>query len=582
MLKKKNRELLILSILVLAAFLVFIVLYIKSIVPVEQKEAKAENPLENWTIDESDMNGRPIEEDKSIYGDEPDNSIHDVYISVFPTKDENGEMIDFSAFGKHSARDHTYNPTLNCNIQILDEDGQLDPLLSLEQKNATIRVRGNSSRGDLYKSYKVKMNEEAGEFNGQSILNLNKHSEDYSKITTKFCTDVLAEMDNMVSYRTNFMRVWIRDASLPKEEQKFEYYGLYTHIEQPNKSFLEARGLSSDCEMYKARDFSFNLSENIKDVDDPEYSEEEFEEVLAIREGTSHEKLIQMINDVNDETQDFQAVFDKYFNEDNYLTWLAFSLLMGASDILNHNFILYSPVNSNTWYFISWDFDSNIQYIEETTNTVPEGLRGGQKLNQVILHQRFFKIPGNLEKLQAKMTELMSTYFTQDKVSAWTNGYIPVLEKTMWLYPDLGLLHGRVPIDELIPYINGFKGGIETNYNDFIKAFQYPSPMFVAQPTRNEDGSIHLSWDISYSYQGRTVTYKVQLANDYYMNDILYEADDIVENSIDADIDLEPGTYYLKVFAVDSDGNEQVSLEHYEFAGASFIYEHGVLEFTIE
>ena len=582
MLKKKNREILILSILVLAAFLVFIVLYIKSIVPVEQKVAKAENPLENWTVDESDMNGRPIEEDKSIYGDEPDNSIHDVYISVFPTKDENGEMIDFSAFGKHSARDHTYNPTLNCNIQILDEDGQLDPLLSLEQRNATIRVRGNSSRGDLYKSYKIKMNEEAGEFNGQSILNLNKHSEDYSKITTKFCTDVLAEMDNMVSYRTNFMRVWIRDTSLPKEEQKFEYYGLYTHIEQPNKSFLEARGLSSDCEMYKARDFSFNLSENIKDVDDPEYSEEEFEEVLTIREGTSHEKLIQMINDVNDETQDFQAVFDKYFNEDNYLTWLAFSLLMGASDILNHNFILYSPVNSNTWYFISWDFDSNMQYKEETTNTVPEGLRGGQKLNQVILHQRFFKIPGNLEKLQAKMTELMSTYFTQDKVSAWTNGYIPVLEKTMWLYPDLGLLNGRVPIDELIPYINGFKGGIETNYNDFIKAFQYPSPMFVAQPTRNEDGSIHLSWDISYSYQGRTVTYKVQLANDYYMNDILYEADDIVENSIDADIDLEPGTYYLKVFAVDSDGNEQVSLEHYEFAGASFIYEHGVLEFTIE
>lgn len=582
MLKKKNRGLLMLYGMVFAAFLVFVVLYIKSRIPVEQKTAKAENSLENWTVDESDMNGRPIEEDKSIYGDGPDNSIHDVYISVFPTKDENGQIIDFSSFGKHVARDHTYNPTLNCNIQILGEDEQLDQLLSLEQKNATIRVRGNSSRGDLYKSYKVKMNEEAKEFNGQSILNLNKHSEDYSKVTTKFSADVLAEMDHMVSYRTNFMRVWIRDASVPKEEQEFEYYGLFTHIEQPNKSFLEARGLSSDAVMYKARDFSFNLSENLKDVVDPDYSEELFEEVLTIREAASHEKLIQMVKDVNDETQDFQVVFNKYFNEDNYLTWLAFSLLMGAEDILNHNFILYSPINSTTWYFISWDFDSNMQYIEDSNNEAPESLKGGQKLNQVVLHRRFFKIPGNLEKLQAKMTELMNTYFTQEKVTAWTNGYIPVIEKTMWLYPDIGLLRGRVPIEQLIPYINGFRDGIDINYNHFIKAFQYPSPMFVSQPARNQDGSIHLAWDISYSYQGRTITYKVQLANDYYMNDILFEADNIVGNTIDADINLSSGTYYLKVFAVDSEGNEQLSLEHYEFAGARFIYEHGVLEFTLE
>lgn len=582
MLKKKNRGLLILCVMVLAAFLVFMALYIKSRIPVEQKVAKAENSLEDWTVEESDMNGRPIEEDKSIYGDGPDNSIHDVYISVFPTKDESGQIIDLSAFGKHTSRDHTYNPTLNCNIQILGEDEKLDPLLGLDQKNATIRVRGNSSRGDLYKSYKIKMNEETQEFKGQSILNLNKHSEDYSKITTKFCTDALAEMENMVSYRTNFMRVWIRDTSVPREEQEFEYYGLFTHIEQPNKSFLEARGLSSEGEMYKARDFSFNLSEKLLDVDDPGYSEDVFEEVLTIREGTSHKKLIQMVKDVNDETQDFQAVFDKYFNEENYLTWLAFSLLVGSDDILNHNFILYSPVNSTTWYFISWDFDSNMQYEEVSSNRMPDSLSGGQKLNQVVLHRRFFKIPGNLEKLQAKMTELMNTHFTQDKVTAWTNGYIPVIEKTMWMYPDIGLLRSSVPINRLIPYINGFKSGIDINYNKFIKAFQYPSPMFVAQPARNEDGSVHLSWDISYSYQGRTVTYKVQLANDYYMKDILYEADNIVENSIDADINLPPGTYYLKVFAVDSEGNEQISLEHYEFAGASFIYEHGVLEFTIE
>ena len=110
--------------------------------------------LSEWTIENSSINGAPMQEDKSIYG-EVDTSIYDVYISVFPTKDENGDTIDLSAFGLHTARDHSYNPTLNCNIQILSEGEKPGVFTNLEAVNATIRVRGNSSRGDLYKSYKV-------------------------------------------------------------------------------------------------------------------------------------------------------------------------------------------------------------------------------------------------------------------------------------------------------------------------------------------------------------------------------------------------------------------------------------------
>ena len=151
------------------------------------------------------------------------------------------------------------------------------------------------------------------------------------------------------------MRLWIRDTSLPKEQQEFKYYGLYTEIEQPNKTYLEARGLSSSGNMYKARDFSFRLDDVLKDVDNPGYDEEAFETVLSIREADNHKKLLEMLEAVNDETNDFEEVFHKYFNEDNYLTWLAFNLLMGNDDIINHNFIIYNPSNSQTWYFIPWD-----------------------------------------------------------------------------------------------------------------------------------------------------------------------------------------------------------------------------------
>lgn len=577
----KNRETLILLIVCLVFAGVFGVLYRKEALVIEKSDKiQQQYSLNDWTVENSSMNASHLVEDKRIYPDEPNNELHDVYISVFPTKDENGEMIDFSSFDLHTPRDHSYNPTLNCNIQILDEGGTIDPLLNLDAKNATIRVRGNSSRGDEYKSYKVKFTGENMEFEGQTVLNLNKHSEDYSKITTKFCTDVLQGMDDMVSYRTNFMRVWIRDASLPKDEQKFVYYGLFTHIEQPNKSFLEARGLSTSCEMYKARDFSFQLTDSIKDVDDPDYSEADFEMVLGIREANSHEKLLEMLEAVNDETRDFEEVFETYFDEDNYLTWLAFNLLVGGDDILNHNFIIYSPTNSQKWYFITWDYDSNLA--PETRSWLPDSLKGGQKLNQVVLHRRYLRIPGSLEKLEKKMDELMETAFSEENIKRLTDGYKPVLNQTMWLEPDIGLLRADMTPADLFPYIDGFRENIERHYNDFKTAFQYPTPMFVSMPDKNEDGTLHLAWDSSYSYQQRPITYRVQIASDCHMKNILYEQSDIYTNSIDTDMTFEPGIYYLKVFAVDSEGNAQVSLEHYEFAGAEFIYENGVLEFEVE
>lgn len=562
--KERNSGMVILVILMAASLGIFLFLYSKTGIAVETVRMKTEgSSLSDWRIEESAANGAPLAEDKSIY-EASDQEIYDVYISIFPTKDANGEMLDFSSFGKHVSRDHTYNPTLNCNVQILEEDQKLDPLLNLDAKNATIRVRGNSSRGDTYKSYKVKFTDENESFLGQRNLNINKHSEDVTKIATKLETALLAEMDDVTSYRTYFMRLWIRDASLPKEQQKFEYYGLYTEIEQPNKAYLEARGLSSNASMYKARDFSFLLTDALKNVDDPDYDEQEFETVLSIREAKDHEKLLEMLEAVNDETNNFEEVFHHYFNEDNYLTWLAFSLLMGNDDIINHNFIIYNPDCSDTWYFIPWDFDGTLQFGEYESNLMklPPSLQGGQKLNQSVLHRRYFRLEGSMEKIQKKMEELLEDHITRSRIEELTNAYLPVLEKTMTLEPDLYLL--EMPPNELPGYLDRLYDGIYGNYEAFQTAIQYPVPMYVAQPTRNSDGTTHFSWQPSYSYQGRTITYNLQLFSDYYMNDLVLEKKGIIENYYDTEEELQSGIYYLKVTAVDSEGNEQLSMERYE------------------
>ena len=582
--KERKSSLVILIGAMIVSLAVIVFLYYETRIKIEKHDTeKYESTLSDWSIEDSAMNGVPLMEDKSIY-EEVNNKIYDVYISVFPTKNGSGELLDFSSFGKHVSRDHTYNPTLNCNIQILDENETLDPLLNLDAKNATIRVRGNSSRGDTYKSYKVKLTDENDSFFGQTSLNINKHSEDVTKIATKLETALLAEMDDILSYRTYFMRLWIRDASLPKEEQKFRYYGLYTEIEQPNKTYLELRGLSSNASMYKARDFNFSLADSLKNVDDPEYDEDAFENILAIREGKNHDKLLEMLEAVNDETNNFEEVFQRYFDEDNYLTWLAFNLLMGNDDIINHNFIIYNPENSNTWYFIPWDFDGTLQFgeYESSLMKLPPSLKGGQKLNQSVLHRRYFRMQGSMEKIQAKMEELLEKYITRERVEGLVNEYKGVLEKTVALYPDLALL--EMPPNELPEYLDSLYDGIYGNYEAFQTAMQYPVPMFVAMPEKNGDGTVHFSWQPSYSYQGRTITYHIQVFSDYYMNDLLLERQGIVDNYYDTEESLEPGIYYLKVTAVDSAGNEQLSMERYEtmLTEVKGLNVNGLLEFEIK
>jgi len=572
-----RKENLLLWLLVCAAGAIFAALYVKERTPMEQPGQKNTSDLTQWEVEESDMNRSGLHEDKGIY--EQDSGIYDVYISVFPTKDKEGNLLDFSAFSLHTARDHSYNPVLNCNIQILEEGKKPDVLLDLDHKNATIRVRGNSSRGAAYKSYKVKLEEEAGTFLGQKNLNINKHASDVCKISTKLQTDLLAGVDDIASYRTYFMRLWIRDASLPKEEQKFQYHGLYTETEQPNKTYLETRSLSSNAVMYKASDFSFAQNDALLNVDDPGYSKEAFESVLKIREGSDHGKLLEMLAAVNDRAANFDDVFHTYFDEDNYLTWLAFQMLVGNEDIINHNYILFSPQNSMKWYFIPWDFDGALRYGEYGTSTFSheDSLKGIQKLNASVLHSRYFRLEGSIEKIKEKMKFLLETAVSRERVETLVDSYKSVLEKTMTKMPDLDLL--AMPPDKLMPYIDGIYDAMLKNYEDVCAAMLYPAPMFTAIPKRQANGSVIFSWEASYSYQGLPVTYHVKVFSDYHMKQLVFEQDDVSGTECVMKEGLEDGTYYLLVTAKDSEGREQLSMEHVE---NEEVFTEGLMEFTLK
>ena len=90
-----------------------------------------------------------------------------------------------------------------------------------------------------------------------------------------------------------------------------------------------------------------------------------FERVLEVKGNDDHSKLIAMLDDLNNYSVPIETTFPKYFDEENYFTWMAFQLLTGNTDTINQNFFLYSPQNGNKWYFISWDNDGAWRYEDD-------------------------------------------------------------------------------------------------------------------------------------------------------------------------------------------------------------------------
>lgn len=556
------------SLVSLAGIVLFGFLFQQSIAQVEVPDEIEESVMDTWTIETSALNGRPLKENKAIYRSDPDDGVDAIYLTVFPTDTIEGR-IDFSVFDYHQAFNQDFNPTLDANAIIAAKDGPLSPLVDTEIVNAAIRVRGNSARGATIKSFRIELLDQKDNLQGMKVLNLNKHVNDISKIANKFSMDMMEQLDHFASLRTRFVHLYVRDAAAD-ESSVYKDYGLYTLVEQPNKTFLESHGLDPDGTIYKAERFEFRNYDALKNVDDPDYDETLFETILGIREAKDHTKLLKMVEHINNINEDFTSIFPLYFNEENYLTWMAINILLGNGDTIDHNFMLYSPSNSLTWYFLPWDYDGTFHFGAYTSDyQVPPSLRGIQQYTGVLLHRRYFLEQSHVDKLTEKIEHLRTTLFTEERILQQLEPYRHVLSTFMVRSPDLGLLD--FPPSELNSYLDQFPVVIENNYQLYMESLNYPLPVFTAEPEPRGQG-YYFSWESSRDMQQNTLKYRFVLAKDPELKQILIDSDRIAQPYFDYPLPIEAGTYFMAVTIIDSDGHEQISLDSYKDLKQSEVY----------
>ncbi len=516
-----------------------------------------------------DIDDLPLQENLSIYQYDQPSSIVYMYITVRKGNSSDntdytwGEVNDFTKW-VNGAPVFIIVGKAEVILQIGDESGPLPGELGYAETvpNATIQIRGNSTSDKEQKNYKIELRARAGEWRGQTTLNLNKHVFDTIRARNKLTFDLLKQIPNMTSLRTQFVRLFVKDETTVPPSLTFVDYGLYTQIEQPNKKFLRSHLLDPNGQLYKGTFFEFHrYPEQIRMADDPLYDEKAFSRILEIKGNNDHTKLIQMLDDVNNETIPIEQTFEKYFNADNYFTWLAFNILMGNIDTQAQNFYLYSPRNGNTWYFLPWDYDGDLfrqtrAYVDSFPYDYFE--YGIANYWGVPLHNRVLKVAGYRQMLDTKMNELMA-FLTPEKIKAMLDEYKKVTDLYTLAMPDL--FYTRTGPEEYNHQYELIPGEIQNNYDLYLESLNDPMPFFLGGPERVGNTLVFV-WDEAYDFNAQNITYNFVVARDWDFREIVHE--ETLTNLATTTIDmLEPGTYFWRVTAANENGKIQYPFDVY-------------------
>ncbi|MEK4425425.1 CotH kinase family protein [Solibacillus sp. FSL K6-1523] len=515
-------------------------------------------------------------DDKRLYERDQDDSIKTLYVTVLP----NEKTPDFDWYGLNRITERYSDEKLDI-IVSEGEPNRAGPKAGMfgadeTKANAKISIRGNSSRNKTQKSYKIKLMDSVGTWNDQRTINLNKHVSDGSRLLNKLSFDLMEPIPNISSLRTQFVHLYVKDST--RGATSYDDYGLYTHTEQPNKQFLRNHLFDPNGYLYKVTFFEFNrYPDQIRAHTDVKYEKEVFESILEIKGREEHDKLISMLDDVNDYSIPIDEVVKRHFDEENLLTWTAINILMDNMDTDANNFFLYSPLNLDTWLILPWDYDGgwDLQRSREYVRPYQAGISNYWS-NRLL--NRYFRKQENIDKLTAKLEELNAMYINEKTIKKQLDLYVPLIKPYVQRSPD----NQYLPI--IGEHYDRILGGIiDTPKNSLVRYYEdleKPKPFFMSEKIPLEGNQHVFGWEISFDLQGDDLYYDVKIARDPNMQQVLYLEKGMRMNEYRVP-KLDKGIYYWEVTVTDSQGNKQTSFELYRDDETDTNH-FGVLQFEVE
>lgn len=532
--------------------------------------------------EEDDPAGHPrLRDNKLLYASDDEGSVVTMYLTVRRGNTAEGTDHSWEEINRYSVYDYDAMGVdryqVEAILQVGDENGPVSGELGYGERaaNATVQIRGQTSSRNAQKNYKIKLKDNKGTWRGQQTIALNKHQTDGLRFRNKLGFDLLKGLDETMSLRTQFVHLYVKDETEGAAED-FVDYGLYTQVEQLNKTALRAHGLDKNGHLYKINSFEFYRYEDvIRTRQDPEYDEKAFETMIETKGNSDHTKLIRMLEDVNDFSIPISEVLEKHFDVENLTYWMAFQILTGNVDTQNRNMYLYSPKNLDTWYFLPWDEDACLRWDEDTLfDRVEYGgwERGVSNYWGNVLFQRCLKSKQFREKLDEAIQDVRA-YLSRERIEGMIQTYRTVTDRYLYQYPDI--VYEPLTPREYDQVADNLPGLIDLYYENYLETLNCPMPFFIGVPEIKE-GKLKIAWDASFDFDAEDIIYEAILARDPLMQEVV-ETYRGLWPQLETE-QLGPGQYFIKVTAKNQSGYEQTAFDYYVMNNSKI---HGVKCFYI-
>ena len=509
-----------------------------------------------------------LRDNPELYTVYDDSGVVTMYLTVSRGNDSENTNHSWAQINHYSAYDYEAMGVpryqVNALLQVGDENGPLPGELGygVEAPNATVQIRGQTSSRNAQKNYKIKLKKNKGSWRGQRTIALNKHMGEGLRFRNKMAYDLIKGIDQMMGLRTQFVHLYVKDLT-DSDTGAFVDYGLYTQVEQLNKTALKTHGLDSTGQLYKINSFEFHRHEDIiRLTSDPAYDQTAFEQLMELKGNSDHAKLIEMLDVLNDESSSMEEeVFARYFDPENIAYWMAFQLLTGNTDTQSRNVYLYSPQNSDCWYLLDWDNDGMLRRKEREFIRFSDSEsweRGVSNYWGNVLFRRCLQTESFRQLLDTAMDELYA-YMNQDRIESMLAHYRSVTEEYVWQMPDR--LYVPITHEQYEEVLESIWPEIDENYDYYWESYHKPMPFYIGLP-RIANGQLQLNWDTSYDFDAEDISYTVELARDYQFRQMVYREEHVVLPLTQTAAPA-AGQYFIRVRATNTSGYTQDAFDYY-------------------
>lgn len=530
----------------------------------EEKASEKQDEISYEVENEEDIH---IRDKDLLYENQNNTEIVTMYLTVSTGNEAEGTNHTWEEINTYSAYDYEDMGVDRYKvaglIQVGDENGPVVGKLGYGQvsTNCTVQIRGQSSSRSPQKNYKIKVRDKKGDWRGQTTIALNKHQTEGLRFRNKLGFDLLSDIDQLMSLRTTFVHLYVKDTT-SGDNAKFEDYGIYTQVEQLNKTALQRHGLDKNGHLYKINLCEFYRYEDvIKLKDDPDYDKTKFEEILEIKGNDDHTKLINLLDKINDYSIPIEDILEENFDVENITYWLAYNILLGNIDTQNRNFYMYSAQNSERWYIYPWDLDAMLRRTEYNIlrgtdyNSWESGISNywGNVLFQRCLKSESFR------KSLNEAIEALHTKFNEQYINSYVNTYVNLIKP--YVYTGKDNLYAILTPKEYDTVVGSINYEIEDNYKRYYESYKKPMPFYIGVPEKTKKGYT-LSWDPSFDFEGEDITYTVELSNEFDFKKPILKKEGLTIPTVDFD-KLPKGQYFVRVTAHNARGMSQLAFDCY-------------------